>query len=159
MTREIVTSRHSPIRASDHRMLAESLDAIEPVAAELLVSTFYDQLFTDHPHLRPMFPLDLDLQRDRLLKAILALVAHYEHPTRLLPALAAMGRNHARYGVQLDHYAAVGATLIATLRRIAGVAWTPAYEAAWRRAYTFAAGAMMVQAAEVASSDADLSRA
>jgi len=85
----------------------------------------------------------MELQRDRLLKAIIALVTHYDRPDQLMPALTAMGRNHVRYGVQLDHFVAVGNALIVTLRRFAGPAWTADYEGAWLRAYTFAAGTMM----------------
>jgi hemoglobin-like flavoprotein len=54
-----------------------------------------------------------------------------------------MGRRHERYGVGVDDYATVGAVLLRTLRDVAGSAWTPAYQAAWVRAYTFAASTMM----------------
>ena len=90
-----------------------------------------------------MFPPILELQHERLLKAIIALVTHYDHPRALLPGLAAMGRRHERNGVGVEHYAAVGAVLIGTLRSFAGAAWTPAHQGAWVRAYTFAAGSMM----------------
>jgi methyl-accepting chemotaxis protein len=129
-------------RIHDHRLLQESLGLVAPVADEL-VRAFYDQLFHDYPQVRPMFPAVMDLQRERLLKAIIALVTHYDRPEQLMPALTAMGRNHTGYGVRLEHYSAVGATLLATLSTFAGSAWTPEVEGAWTRAYTFAAGAMM----------------
>jgi hemoglobin-like flavoprotein len=137
--------------SEDQRLLKESLDLVAPVADEL-IAAFYDRLFTDHPNLRPMFPPVLDTQRERLLKAIIALVTHYDRPQELLPAFAAMGRRHERYGVRIEHYAAVGAALLSTLRRFAGAAWTPAYHGAWVRAYTFAAGNMM-QAGALADED------
>jgi methyl-accepting chemotaxis protein len=136
-------------RTVDAQLLQESLNLVAPVAGELIAS-FYDQLFTDYPEVRPMFPANMDLQQERLLKAVIALVTHYDQPEALLPALTQMGNNHVKYGVQLDHYAAVGATLLATLRRFAGDAWNAEYEGAWGRAYTFAAGAMM-QAGAVTS--------
>jgi len=135
-------------RMEDHRLLQESLGLIAPVADDV-IRAFYDQLFADYPQVRPMFPAVMDLQRERLLKAIIALVTHYHEPEKLLPALNSMGRRHAGYGVEMEHYGAVGATLLATLRRFAGAAWTPGYEQAWTHAYTFAAGAMM-QAGEYA---------
>lgn len=138
-------------RTEDARLLQESLNLVAPAAGEL-IAAFYAQLFADHPHLRPMFPAVMDQQQEKLLKAIIALVTHYDQPQALVPALVAMGNNHARYGVRLDHYAAVGATLLATLRRFAADAWTPEYEGAWERAYTFAAGAMM-QSGAVASAE------
>ena len=133
-------------RSEDARLLSESLNLIAPVAPEL-IAAFYDQLFTDYPSVRPMFPPVMDLQRDRLLKAVIALVTHYDNPDALVPALTTMGRNHVRYGAQLDHYAAVGGVLMATLRKFAGDAWNAEYEGAWQRAYTFAAGTMMAAAA------------
>jgi hemoglobin-like flavoprotein len=126
----------------DQQLLAESLGLLAPVAGEL-VASFYDQLFADHPDVRPMFPLELDGQRDKLLKAIIALVTHYGRPEQLVPALTAMGQRHDAYGVRIDHYSAVGTTLLSTLRRFAGPAWNAEYEGAWLRAYTFAAGVMM----------------
>ena len=136
-------------RTEDHRLLQESLGLVAPVAPQL-VAAFYDHLFAAYPQVRPMFPVDMQVQHDRLLKAIIALVTHYESPEQLVPALTAMGRDHVRYGVQLDHYVAVGGVLMATLRRFAGTAWNAEYEGAWTRAYTFAAGAMMMSSAQVA---------
>jgi methyl-accepting chemotaxis protein len=127
---------------ADHVLLSESLGLIAPVAGDV-VASFYEQLFVEYPEVRPMFPADLGDQPEKLLKAIIALVTHYEKPDALLPALTAMGRKHNDYGVRIDHYSAVGLTLLSTLRRFAAEAWTPAYEGAWLRAYTFAAGVMM----------------
>jgi len=129
-------------RIQDHRLLQGSLGLIAPVADDV-IRAFYDQLFQDYPQVRPMFPAVMDLQRERLLKAIIALVTHYDRPEQLMPALTAMGRTHAGYGVRMEHYTAVGGTLLATLQQFAGAAWTPELAGAWARAYTFAAGAMM----------------
>ena len=131
-----------PTHVADHVLLEESLELIVPVADDVIAS-FYDQLFTDYPDVRPMFPADMSGQREKLLTAIVELVTNYEQPAGLLPALTALGRKHEDFGVRIDHYSAVGLTLLATLRRFAGDAWTPAYEGAWLRAYTFAAGVMM----------------
>lgn len=142
-TAEEALDRHTIARqVGDQRLLAESLELVAPVADEL-VASFYNQLFTEYPQVRPMFPARMDGQREKLLKAIIALVTHYDRPEQLIPALTAMGRQHEEYGVRIDHYAAVGLTLLSTLRRFAGAAWNADYEGAWLRAYTFAAGTMM----------------
>jgi len=138
-------------RTEDHRLLQASLALVAPRADEL-VASFYDQLFAEHPTVRSLFPPVMDMQREKLLKAIIALVTHYDTPEQLMPALTTMGRNHVRYGAEMDHYAAVGNILLATLSRFAGDAWTPEIEGAWTRAYTFAAGAMM-QGAEAAKAE------
>jgi methyl-accepting chemotaxis protein len=129
-------------RAADHRLLSESLGLLAPVADQL-IAAFYDQLFADRPQFRAMFPAEMDGQRDKLLKAVVALVTHYDDPDALVPALATMGRAHARFPIGLAEYAAVGQALLVTLARFAGPAWTPEYEQAWTRAYTFAAGTML----------------
>jgi len=127
---------------ADHVLLAESLELIAPVADQV-VASFYDQLFAEYPDVRPMFPAEMSGQRVKLLNAIVELATNYETPDALLPALSALGRKHGGYGVRIDHYSAVGLTLLSTLRRFAADAWTPSYEGAWLRAYTFAAGVMM----------------
>ena len=135
-------------RAEDARLLKESLGLVAPVADQL-VADFYDRLFAEHPGVRPLFPAVMEPQQEKLLKALIALVTHYETPEALLPALTAMGRNHVRYGAELEHYAAVGQILLATLESYAGDAWTPELAGAWERMYTFAAGTMTQAAAEV----------
>jgi len=129
-------------RTEDARMLRESLALVAPVA-EQLIASFYERLFAEYPQVRSMFPANMDMQREKLLKAVIALVTHYDTPEALLPALSTMGRNHVRYGAQVEHYGAVGQTLLATLESYAGDAWTPELAGAWERAYTFAAGTMM----------------
>jgi hemoglobin-like flavoprotein len=135
-----------PMIARDQLLLQESLNLVAPVAGEL-VATFYDKLFAAHPELRGMFPAELTAQREKLLKAIIAVVTHFDQPEQLQPALTAMGRTHVRHGVGLAHYAIVGEILLETLREYAGAAWNPPYEAAWARMYTFAAGTMMAASA------------
>lgn len=142
-----------PQRIQDHRLLQESLALIAPIADDV-VKAFYDHLFRDYPQVRPMFPAVMDLQRERLLKALIALVTHYDRPEQLMPGLTAMGARHVGYGVQVEHYGAVGVALIATLRTFAGSAWTPELETAWKRAYTFAASVMM-QAGEIADMESE----
>lgn len=125
--------------------LATSLNLIAPVADQM-VAAFYTRLFAEHPDIRPMFPRSEEAmagQGEKLVKAIVALVTHFAAPEQLTPALMTMGRRHEQYGVRLEHYAAVGTVLLATLRDFAGDAWTPTFEQAWSRAYTFAAGVMM----------------
>ncbi len=148
MTVEIDTSR-----PTDAQLLQASLQIVAPRADEL-IAAFYDRLFTAHPEVREMFPAVMDIQHERLLKAVIALVTRYDDPDRLLPGLTAMGERHDRYGVRLEHYAMVAECLLATLNEFAGDAWTPEVEGAWTRAYTFAAGAM-IQGATRSRAEAD----
>jgi methyl-accepting chemotaxis protein len=129
-------------RSEDARLLRDSLALIAPVADEL-IENFYDRLFAEYPHMRLMFPAVMDVQRERSLKAVIALVTYYDTPDALLPALSVIGRHYARYGASMEHYAAIGQMLLATLAAFVGDAWTPELAGAWERAYSFAAGAMM----------------
>jgi methyl-accepting chemotaxis protein len=141
-----MTEETSSSHQADAKLLQASLELVADRADELIAS-FYDRLFTEYPAVRPMFPATMDLQREKLLGAIVALVTNYEDPEALRPTLEALGAKHDGWGVQPEHYAAVGGCLLATLREFAGDAFTPEVEGAWTRAYTFAAGTMMQGAA------------
>lgn len=142
-----MTDQNGNRQSTDAQLLKDSLALVAPVADQL-IAQFYDRLFTAHPEVRPMFPAVMEPQREKLLKAIIALVTHYERPDELMPALTAMGRRHASYGVRTEHYAIVGQTLLATLADVAGDVWNAELEGAWTRAYTFAAGAMVQGASQ-----------
>ncbi|WP_067467380.1 globin domain-containing protein [Actinomadura macra] len=108
---------------------------------------FYGRLFAENPRLRPLFPPAMDSQRDRLFHALTRIVWSQDSPAELAAYLARLGQGHRRFGVLPEHYPAVGAALIATLRRFAADVWSPEAEAAWTAAYDAAATAM-IEAAE-----------
>jgi ferredoxin-NADP reductase/hemoglobin-like flavoprotein len=132
-------------REDDQRLLKESLDLIAPAVADL-VTQFYAVLFRDRPYLRHLFPLAMDTQRDRLLRALLLVVGKLHEPSLLRPLLEQLGRDHRKFGVRPAHYAAVGEALIASLRHYSGTAWRPEFEEAWLRAYGFAVDVMTTAA-------------
>ncbi|GAB2720172.1 globin domain-containing protein [Nocardia thraciensis] len=106
--------------------------AAEEGGPEKLARSFYAILFTEHPHVRDFFPAALDAQRDRLVRAIAYTVDRLEEPDRLLPFLAQLGRDHRKYGVTAEHYAAVGKSLQTALCAHAGTElWTDEVERAW----------------------------
>jgi NAD(P)H-flavin reductase/hemoglobin-like flavoprotein len=121
--------------------------AIVAAAGEEPAGYFYSRLFVVHPHLRGMFPPAMDAQRDRLLGALVRIVEGLTSPEDLVRYLSQLGRDHRKYSVEPEMYAAVGDALIATLRTYAGPAFTPAAEQAWGQAYEAASG-LMIRAAE-----------
>jgi ferredoxin-NADP reductase/hemoglobin-like flavoprotein len=129
----------------DQATLESSVTLIAPVATNV-VALFYRELFTRLPGLRQLFPADLSVQKDRLLAALLALVAGGTEPHRLVRVLEELGRDHRKYGVRDAQYRAVGVALLTALSHYAGAAWTPAVERAWRARYE-AAATVMIQAA------------
>ncbi|MEV7026278.1 globin domain-containing protein, partial [Kitasatospora sp. NPDC093558] len=132
-------------------LLRASRAAVEPYAADL-PGHFYATLFQRHPGVRDLFPEHMEIQHDKLLRALMLIVDLVDEPATLVRFCSELGRDHRKFGALGAHYAAVGECLLATLEHFAGPAWTPAVAAAWTRAYTAAAqvmdGAATADAAE-----------
>lgn len=130
------------------RLIRDSFAAVEPRAEET-ARFFYAMLFRLAPQARELFPANMEVQRSRLLRALVHVVQMVDRPDELAPFLRQLGRDHRKFGVVLDHYEAVGVALLVAVRRYAGDAWTPAVEGAWANAYTLIATTMK----EAASND------
>ncbi|MFI1972137.1 globin domain-containing protein [Streptomyces cinnamoneus] len=127
-------------------LIRASLSVVEPFAGEITVY-FYSILFARYPEVRPMFPPEMDTQRDRLLRALLRIVDLADAPESLVRFCGHLGRDHRKFGTLAAHFPAVGECLLATLARYAGSAWTPDIAAAWTKAYGTVAH-VMISAAE-----------
>ena len=127
--------------------------AIVAEAADKVPGYFYGQLFARDPKLRELFPPAMNDQRDRLVKALVRIVESLTTPEEMAAYLAQLGRDHRKYRIEPEMYEVVGAALLATLRRFAGPAFTPAAEQAWTDAYA-AVSALMIQAADEAGATA-----
>jgi nitric oxide dioxygenase len=66
----------------------------------------------------------------------------------ILPLVRQLGRRHAAYGVQPDHYATVGEALVWTLSRALGAEFTSETRRAWTDAYAGLAWTMIAAAEE-----------
>ena len=108
---------------------------------------FYSHLFLSHPEVRPMFPIQMSGQRDKLVTALGAVVSNVDEIDNVVPLLEQLGRDHRRFSVVTEHYSAVGASLLATLKKFLGHAWTPDLADTWAQAYGLVAK-VMVAAAE-----------
>ena len=108
---------------------------------------FYSHLFLSHPDVRSMFPIQMTAQREKLVAALGAVVSNVDDLDEVVPLLEQLGRDHRRFSVITEHYAAVGASLLATLKRFLGPSWTPELADAWAQAYGIVAK-VMVAAAE-----------
>ncbi|WP_253260527.1 globin domain-containing protein, partial [Nocardia farcinica] len=118
--------------------------AADDAGPDELARTFYAILFTDHPQIRDFFPAAMDVQRDRLVKAISYALDRLEEPDKLLPFLAQLGRDHRKYGVRREHYAAVAGSLKAAVRRCAGTEmWTDEVDRAWDEGLALISEAMI----------------
>jgi len=103
---------------------------------------FYSSLFLSDPDIRDMFPVSMAAQRDRLVAALGRLVSCADDLDAVAPLLRQLGRDHRRFGVARDHYAAVGDALLATLEHFSGPAWSDELARDWAAAYQTAAQVM-----------------
>lgn len=129
------------------RLLKESWTLVEE-QQDRVAGYFYARIFLSNPQLRDLFPIQMDAQRARLLGAIVTAVQTLEDPERFEDYLRELGRDHRKFHVSPEHYDAVGAALIESLRAFAGQSWRLEYEQAWRDAYRVIAGKMMAGAAD-----------
>lgn len=134
-----------PLGPYECDLVRRSLTVVEPQAQDLAVY-FYAILFMRHPGVRDLFPEDMDVQRDRLLRALLRIVDLVDSPEHLARFCSRLGRDHRKFGAVTAHYAAVGECLLETLARYAGPAWTPETALAWQRAYGIASEVMVLAA-------------
>lgn len=128
------------------RLIRESYAVVEPHADEV-AKFFYGTLFSIAPHTRELFAANMEVQRSRLLRALVHFIQMVDKPDELLPFLQQLGRDHRKFGVITQHYEAVGTALLAAIKRYAGDAWTDQVERAWAEAYTVMASAMTEAAA------------
>jgi NAD(P)H-flavin reductase/hemoglobin-like flavoprotein len=139
----VVSARRGarPDRAEMVATIRSSFALVEPVADEL-GRHFYAELFGRRPETRELFPVNMEVQRSRLLRALVHVVQMVDRPDELVPFLEQLGRDHRKFGVLGAHYDAVGAALVGAIGAFSGPAWTPEVERAWRDAFTIVATAM-----------------
>ncbi len=130
-------------------LVKESWAKVAPIAPTA-ATLFYDRLFSVAPGVRPLFPNDMTEQKDKLMQMLGAVVDGLDNLDAILPEAQALGRRHSGYGAQPAHYDVVGDCLLWTLGQGLGEAFTPEVEAAWTKAYTTLAGAMIAAAKEAA---------
>jgi NAD(P)H-flavin reductase/hemoglobin-like flavoprotein len=124
------------------RLVRESWAVVEPHAGKV-AEFFYATLFSIAPAARELFPVNMQVQRSRLLRALVHVVQMVDRPDDLIPFLRQLGRDHRKFGVVASHYEAVGMALLAGVKQYARRAWTDEVERAWAEAYTIMARAML----------------
>jgi NAD(P)H-flavin reductase/hemoglobin-like flavoprotein len=128
------------------RLLKESWGLVED-QQDKVAGYFYARIFLSHPSLRDLFPVQMDVQRSRLLNAIVTAVQTLEDPEEFDGYLRALGRDHRKFHVQPDHYGVIGGALIEAMRTFAGEQWGIEYDQAWSDAYGVIAQKMLAGAA------------
>ncbi len=73
-------------------LIRESFAVVEPRAEEV-ARYFYGMLFSLAPAVRELFPANMEVQRSRLLRAIVHVVQMVDRPDELVPFLRQLGRD------------------------------------------------------------------
>jgi len=127
-------------------LIKESFGMVAPIADQA-ATIFYARLFELDPAIERLFRrTDMDAQRKNLMQTLTVVVKGIDRLDALVPAVQALGRRHAGYGVRESHYATVGEALLWTLEQGLGEGFTPDVRAAWATAYGTLA-AVMIEAA------------
>ena len=135
-------------------LIRSSWAAVEPIA-DTAASLFYGRLFELDPAIERLFRrTDMAAQRKNLMQTLTVVVKSLDRLDQIVPAVQALGRRHAGYGVRAEHYATVGAALLWTLEQGLGEAFTPAVREAWTGAYGTLAS-VMIEAAASESPDTE----
>ena len=157
-TEEEVALESSPAKEEgglNVELLEQSFALVAPQADDL-VSTFYDNLFTDYPDARPLFEhTDMVKQKQMLKGGLVMVVENLRKPDVLSKALKGLGARHVKYGALPAHYPLVGNSLLKTLEQYAGDAWTAEVKEAWVGAYG-AITQLMLEGADYDQQDVQL---
>jgi hemoglobin-like flavoprotein len=122
-------------------LVQASWKLVQPIA-DKAAELFYNRLFSLEPSVRRLFTGDMTEQGRKLMSMISVAVNSLARLQSIAPAVQALGRRHAGYGVQKHHYAVVEAALIWTLAQGLDEKFTRETEEAWRTAYRVLANTM-----------------
>jgi hemoglobin-like flavoprotein len=130
------------------KTLVQETFATVATIADDAAALFYRRLFEIDPSLQQMFQGNMAEQRKKLMQMLTVAVKGLDHLDQLVPAVQALGRRHAIYGVADAHYDTVGAALLWTLRKALGTAFTPEAREAWATVFGLLATTMKDAARE-----------
>lgn len=116
----------------DRHLLRQSFTRLIP-KSDLAVEDFYDQLFAEHPSVRPLFPEDLSELHEKFMMMLAWFVEYLDRPDEAALEAKQLGQRHRHYGADVAHYAPVGAVLLGVLSNHAGL--SESEKAAWGNLY------------------------
>lgn len=122
-------------------LVQASWKQVQPIADQA-AALFYSRLFTLEPSVKRLFRGDMQEQGRKLMQMISVAVNSLARLESIVPAVRALGRRHAGYGVEPRHYSVVEHALIWTLGQGLGKDFTEEIEDAWRTAYRVLAATM-----------------
>lgn len=143
---------------TEHQLIRSSWSAVAPIADQA-ATLFYARLFETDPQVEKLFRhTDMERQRTLLVQTLAVVVKSIDRLDTIVPAVQALGRRHAGYGVEVEHYATVGAALLWTLEQGLGDEFTYDTKLAWADAYR-RLSSVMIEAQQAADAAAELAAA
>lgn len=124
-------------------LIKKSWRLFRQIDPHLVGGVFYDKLFSDQPSLRRMFKSSIEDQSQKLIDMLSAIVMHLDQLNTLTGEIEALAIRHVHYGIRPEHYKAVGAALLWTLKQGLGTDWNEFMEEAWKSCYTHLSGVMI----------------
>ena len=116
------------------KLVQATFAQVVPIAGTV-ADLFYGRLFEIAPHVSPMFPKDRTARNEQLMAMLRTAIAGLDKLDTLVPAVSALGRRHAGYGLKAQHYVLVGSALLWTLEKALAEAFTSEVKDAWASAY------------------------
>jgi hemoglobin-like flavoprotein len=123
-------------------LIRQSLIQVHPIADQIARS-FYTHLFELSPHLRKLFPGDMNRQGAMLMTSLELAVSSMDDPESILPAVQALGERHLSYGVKAEYYPLAKEAYLWALEKHLGEEFTPALKEAWAAAFDALVQAMI----------------
>ena len=142
---------------ADQHLIRTSWASIEPNADDA-ATLFYARLAELDPRASELFRhADMAKQRMVLMQTLTVVVRNIDRLDQIIPEVEALGRRHAGYGVEPEHYATVGSALLWTIEQGMGDGFTQQIAFAWADAYRRLSSAM-IEAARLARTPSRPSR-
>jgi hemoglobin-like flavoprotein len=115
--------------------------------------TFYQNLFTDYPEVKPLFAhSQMEEQGKKLFASLVLTIDNLRQPEILATTLRGLGTKHLKYGVLPEHYPMVGNSILKSLESFSGENWTEEVKQAWVEAYT-AIAQLMLEGTEISNTN------
>lgn len=125
------------------KVLEQSFERVKSHTSDF-ASSFYRNLLTDCPQLRPLFAnTTMQDQEKKLMMSLMLVINNLRNLAYLNTLLKDLGKRHVKYGAMREHYPLVGAALLKTFERFLGKDWTPEVKQAWTDAYGAIANLML----------------
>ncbi|MFK7857690.1 MAG: globin family protein [Granulosicoccus sp.] len=137
-------------------LVKESWALVLPIQ-EKAADLFYTRLFDQYPEVRPMFKGDMQEQGEKLMKMLDLAVNSLDNIESLVVPLKAAGKAHKDYGVAEADYPKVAASLLWTLEKGLGEAYTDDVKDAWTATYT-TLSSVMIEGAGYSSNEPELKK-